>query len=70
MPSTSPSTDSVVKAPRRRFVADEDEKVGPSSRHLTNGVVTLDTPEDEAPIRYFVFRILCFQFHSFLFMLI
>ena len=68
--STSPSTDSVIKAPRRRFVADDNEKAGPSSRHNglaeTNGVVTLETPDDEEPIRFFVFSITSFPSYLFL----
>ena len=64
MPSSSHSTDAVTESTRRRFVADENEKAGPSG-HSTNGVVTLETPEDEEPIRYFVFSILSFVSYLF-----
>ena len=64
--STSPSTESVSEAPRRRLVADENEKAGSSHRHSTNGVVTLETPEDDEPIRYFVFSITSFASYLFL----
>ena len=67
--STSSSTDSEVEVPRRQIL--EDKETG-SSKHSTDGDsvfgtanVTLETPEDEEPIKYFVFCV--FQsFHSFL----
>ena len=62
--STSSSTDSEVEVPRRQIL--EDKETGPS-KHSTDGDsvfgtanVTLETPEDEEPIRYFVFCV----FHS------
>ena len=60
--STSLSADSVIN--RRRIVADANEKAGPS-RHSSNGVVTLETQEDQEPIRYFVFSM--FSIFRFLF---
>ena len=64
--STSSSTDSEVEVPRRQIL--EDKETGPS-KHSTDGDsvfgtedanVALETPEDEEPIRYFVFCV----FHS------
>ena len=69
--STSSSTDSEVAVPRRHFL--EDKEAGPF-KHSTDGDsvfgtedanVTLETPEDEEPIRYFVFCVF-HSFHSFL----
>lgn len=69
--SPSLSIDSEVAVPRRHFL--EDKEAGPF-KHSTDGDsvfgtedanVTLETPEDEEPIRYFVFCVF-HSFHSFL----